>query len=49
MEDDVPGALLYNITVEDTRERPLNVSFEKYVVPTGTYVVPTGRVVVPTG
>nr|GEW09121.1 Rop guanine nucleotide exchange factor 1 [Tanacetum cinerariifolium] len=26
---DVPGALLHNITTEDTRERPLNVSFEK--------------------
>nr|GEU35962.1 zinc finger, CCHC-type [Tanacetum cinerariifolium] len=25
---DVPGALLHNITAEDTRERPLNVSFE---------------------
>nr|GEU52093.1 alpha/beta hydrolases superfamily protein [Tanacetum cinerariifolium] len=25
---DVPGVLLHNITAEDTRERPLNVSFE---------------------
>nr|GEY77517.1 hypothetical protein [Tanacetum cinerariifolium] len=46
-EYDVPGALLHNITAEDTRERPLNVSFEKYVVPTGRVVVPTGRVISP--
>nr|GEY94679.1 hypothetical protein [Tanacetum cinerariifolium] len=30
MEYDVSGALLHNIKAEDTRERPLNVSFEKY-------------------
>nr|GEX30172.1 putative ribonuclease H-like domain-containing protein [Tanacetum cinerariifolium] len=46
---DVLGALLHNITAEDTRERPLNVSFKKYVVPIGRVVVPTGRYVVPTG
>nr|GEX05934.1 putative ribonuclease H-like domain-containing protein [Tanacetum cinerariifolium] len=28
-EYDVPGTLLHNIIAEDTRERPLNVSFEK--------------------
>nr|GEY85283.1 hypothetical protein [Tanacetum cinerariifolium] len=48
-EYDVPRALLHNIPAEDTRERPLNMSFEKYVVPTGRVVVSTGRVVVPTG
>nr|GFB55555.1 hypothetical protein [Tanacetum cinerariifolium] len=27
-EYDVPGALLHNITAEDTREQPLNMSFK---------------------
>nr|GEW71745.1 hypothetical protein [Tanacetum cinerariifolium] len=41
-EYDVPRALLHNIPAEDTRERPLNMSFEK-VVPAGR-VVPADRV-----